>query len=47
MRVDRYILIEWFKVFFLSVFVLFGLLIISDLQDNLPENHFSSPGLLL
>lgn len=37
MRVDRYILIEWFKVFVLSVFVLFGLLVIDDLQDNLPD----------
>ncbi len=34
---DRYIFIEWLKVFILTLLVLFGLLIISDLQDDLPD----------
>lgn len=34
---DRYMFIEWLKVFFLTLFVFFGLLIISDMQDNLPD----------
>ena len=37
MRLDRYVFMEWFKVFLLTLFVLFGLLIIADLQDNLPD----------
>jgi lipopolysaccharide export system permease protein len=37
MRIDWYVFSEWFKVFLLTLFVLFGLLIISDLQDNLPD----------
>lgn len=34
---DRYIFIEWLKVFILTLCVLFGLLIISDLQNDLPD----------
>ena len=37
MRIDWYVFVEWFKVFLLTLFVLIGLLIISDLQDNLPD----------
>lgn len=35
MLLDRYILIEWLKVFLLSVFIIFGLLLLSEMQDNL------------
>ena len=34
---DRYVFFEWLKVFFLSLCVLFGLLIIDDIQDDLPN----------
>jgi lipopolysaccharide export system permease protein len=34
---DRYILAEWFKVFCLTVFAIFGLLILGDVQDNLQD----------
>lgn len=37
MRLDRYILVEWLKVFLLTVFVLFGIIILSDIQDNLQD----------
>ena len=37
MLLDRYIFLEWFKVFCMTIFVLYGLMIISDLQDNLPD----------
>ncbi len=37
MLLDRYIFLEWFKVFCMTIFVLFGLMIIGDLQDNLPD----------
>ncbi len=37
MRLDRYILEEWLKVFVLTLFAIFGLLIVSDVQDNLPD----------
>lgn len=37
MLTDRYIFIEWFKVFLLTLFVLFGLLIVSDLQNTLTD----------
>ncbi|MEX0332511.1 MAG: LptF/LptG family permease [Puniceicoccaceae bacterium] len=37
MRIDWYVFREWLKVFIMTLFVLFGLLIISDLQDNLPD----------
>jgi len=37
MRLDRYILVEWLKVFVLTLFAIFGLLIVSDVQDNLPD----------
>jgi lipopolysaccharide export system permease protein len=37
MLIDRYVFFEWLKVFLLSLFVLFGLLIIGDIQDNLPD----------
>ena len=37
MRVDRYILSEWLKVFILTMGVIFGLLIIGDIQDNLQD----------
>ena len=36
---DRYIFFEWLKVFILTLCVLFGLLIISDLQNDLPDLH--------
>ena len=34
---DRYVFSEWLKVFFMSLFVMFGLLIIADMQDDLPD----------
>ncbi len=34
---DRYIFVEWLKVFIMTMLVLFGLLIIHDLQDDLPD----------
>lgn len=37
MRIDRYILTEWLKVFILTICVIFGLLILSDVQDNLQD----------
>jgi lipopolysaccharide export system permease protein len=37
MRIDWYVFREWFKVFALTLAVLFGLLLISDVQDNLPD----------
>lgn len=37
MRVDRYILSEWFKVFFLTLLVMYGLLLLSDMQNNLQD----------
>jgi LPS export ABC transporter permease LptG len=37
MLADRYILAEWFKVFCLTVFAIFGLLILGDVQDNLKD----------
>ncbi|MGC9452025.1 MAG: LptF/LptG family permease [Oceanipulchritudo sp.] len=37
MLIDRYVFSEWLKVFLLSLFVLFGLLIIGDIQDDLPD----------
>jgi len=35
MLLDRYILNEWLKVFLISVFVIFGLLILNEMQDDL------------
>jgi lipopolysaccharide export system permease protein len=37
MRIDRYIFFEWLKVFTLTMVVIFGLLILSDVQDNLQD----------
>lgn len=37
MRIDRYILTEWLKVFILTMVVIFGLLLLSDIQDNLQD----------
>lgn len=37
MLADRYILAEWFKVFCLTVFAIFGLLILGDVQNNLQD----------
>lgn len=37
MRLDRYILREWFKVFLLVVAVVFGLLMLGDIQDKLQD----------
>lgn len=37
MLCDRYIFAEWLKVFIMSLFVMFGLLIIADMQDDLPD----------
>ena len=37
MLIDRYVFREWFKAFLTSIFVLFGLVLISDIQDNLQD----------
>ena len=37
MRIDRYVFSEWLKVFFLTLFVMFSLLILSHVQDNLQD----------
>ena len=37
MRIDRYVLLEWLKVFLLTIFVMFSLLVLSDVQDNLQD----------
>jgi lipopolysaccharide export system permease protein len=37
MRIDLHIFTEWLKVFILTVLVLFGLMLLSDIQDNLQD----------
>ncbi|HKJ90255.1 MAG TPA: LptF/LptG family permease [Oceanipulchritudo sp.] len=46
MRIDRYILSEWLKVFLLTVLVIFGVLLLGDVQDNLEDllGFGASPG---
>lgn len=34
---DRYLLAEWFKIFLLSFLVIFGILLLEDIYDDLPD----------
>lgn len=37
MRIDRFIFLEWLKVFILTILVIFGVLLLGDIQDNLQD----------